>query len=541
MACEYTFHEASTSFVTAFSEDYVSNTFEKVVICLDFLNSNTETAFYRARMKVDTQFEKRASKVNRDRTESGWMSTIKGIVADKPRKLRGQRVQTLYFEEAGSNPILLDTYTQSRPLVEILGKRVGSRFVFGTGGDNGPNLAGIKKMFYNPQSYFILPYKHTYSKDGSVSYTGYFIPAFSMWFGWEDPNTKEKIEGFDSRGVVYEDRAKEYYNKHWEKITDPSDRIKDQAEYCFAPEDAFLLEGHNSFNQEKLVDQLHQIEIHKNVPKPGYLKLYWQLTDGISDPNKMPKYEVVQDSKIQFTELPMQDEHGNTYSNLYVMGVDGIDQDKTTSTGQGDVSKFCIVVYRRMLGLQPPKPVAVYLDRPKSIKDAWEVTLKLAMFYNAKVMVEATRTSVVQYFKQQKKDHFLMRRPKATANSTGKTNFKQIGAPAVQHIIEHQLDLIENYIEEYCDQIQFPDMLNELITYSYENKRKFDQVAALGMALLADEDMIGKTTRINGETKKLNFGYQKNEYGQMQFGSIKENNKEKIKYALFGGRSQSPY
>lgn len=44
-----------------------------------------------------------------------------------------------------------------------------------------------------------------------------------------------------------------------------------------------------------------------------------------------------------------------------------------------------------------------------------------------------------------------MRRPKATANSTGKTNFKQIGAPAVQHIIEHQLDLIENYIEEYCD------------------------------------------------------------------------------------------
>ena len=75
--------------------------------------------------------KKRASKVDSDKNESGWMSTIEGITADIPRKLRGSRVNNVYFEEAGSNPQLIPTYVQSRALVEISGRRVGSRFVFG--------------------------------------------------------------------------------------------------------------------------------------------------------------------------------------------------------------------------------------------------------------------------------------------------------------------------------------------------------------------------------------------------------------------------
>jgi hypothetical protein len=38
-------------------------------------------------------------------------------------------------------------------------------------------------------------------------------------------------------------------------------------------------------------------------------------------------------------------------------------------------------------------------------------------------------------------------------------------------------------------------MIDELMRYSYENKRKFDIVAALGMALIADEETIGRTAR----------------------------------------------
>jgi len=60
-------------------------------------------------------------------------------------------------------------------------------------------------------------------------------------------------------------------------------------------------------------------------------------------------------------------------------------------------------------------------------------------------------------------------------------------------------------------------MLDELISYSYENKRKFDIVVALGLSLLADEEFTisGRIARTNNtySSKKLNFGYSRNEYG----------------------------
>jgi hypothetical protein len=106
---------------------------------------------------------KRASKVDKDRNESGWMAEIEGVVTDNPRKLRGARVYNLYFEEAGSFPGLIDTYIQSRALVDILGYKIGMRVVGGTGGDSGPQLAGLNKIFNHPEEYSVLPYKNTYS------------------------------------------------------------------------------------------------------------------------------------------------------------------------------------------------------------------------------------------------------------------------------------------------------------------------------------------------------------------------------------------
>ena len=80
-------------------------------------------------MKLDTDMEKRASKVDKDKNETGWMSLIKGVTHDNPRKLRGLRMNSIYFEEAGSDPVLEQTYLQAEALVRTGGKRMGSRYV----------------------------------------------------------------------------------------------------------------------------------------------------------------------------------------------------------------------------------------------------------------------------------------------------------------------------------------------------------------------------------------------------------------------------
>lgn len=522
----YMYHKASRNIITAFQESYVGDTLSKCWQELDFLNTQTQGAFKRVRMKIDTNWKKKASKVDQDKNETGWGSIIEGVISDEPRKLRGARVLNLYMEESGSHPNLIPTYIQSRALVVINGYRVGTRWVFGTAGDKTPNLAGLKDMFYNPQEYLALPYRHNYTKSEEYVLTGYFIPSYTMWFGTpENP-------GFDSRGVVDETRAKAYYEETWNKIKDPAKLIQDKAEYCFTPEDAFVLEGSNNFDQEKLAEQKAAIEIHKTVPPPRSMTLRWQIKENNVDYNQRPTAQVGE-GPIRFTEMPMCDDHGIPFKNLYVIGVDGIDQGTNESSGQADVSKFAIIVYRRQLGLQEPKIVAVYKERPRHIKDAWDICLKLAMFYNAKVLIEYTKISVVHHFKNVGKEHYLMHKPQGGQASNGRRTInRQIGVTPTQSVIEHYLELIENYIVDYYQFIDYVDLLDELISYSYENKRKFDLVAAFGMALLADEEMRGKTARTNQVQETLNIGYSRNEYGQVSFNKVTQN--EQNQFNFFG-------
>jgi hypothetical protein len=58
------FHKASRNIVTAFQDSYVDDTLSKCWQELDFLNTQTQGAFRRVRMKIDTNRKKKASKVD---------------------------------------------------------------------------------------------------------------------------------------------------------------------------------------------------------------------------------------------------------------------------------------------------------------------------------------------------------------------------------------------------------------------------------------------------------------------------------------------
>ena len=70
-----------------------------------------------------------------------------------------------------------------------------------------------------------------------------------MWFGDDEGNV-----GFDERGVVDEEMAKKHFLKMFESIEDSHSLLITRAEFCFTPEDAFILEGSNRFDQELLVE-----------------------------------------------------------------------------------------------------------------------------------------------------------------------------------------------------------------------------------------------------------------------------------------------
>jgi hypothetical protein len=67
----------------------------------------TDGGMKRSRQKVDNIKNKRASLLTPEGVEFGPMSEIEGIVADNPRKIRGDRTERLIYEEAGSNAHLI--------------------------------------------------------------------------------------------------------------------------------------------------------------------------------------------------------------------------------------------------------------------------------------------------------------------------------------------------------------------------------------------------------------------------------------------------
>ena len=86
---------------------------------------------------------------------------------------------------------------------------------------------------------------------------------------------------------------------------------------------------------------------------------------------------------------------------------------------------------------------------------------------------------------------------------------KLIGLPATEAVIKHGLELISMYVEDYWYEIDSEEMLEQLLNYSYEAKRKFDIIAALQCAEIADEELSGVTpTNVSKASKEWkDIGY----------------------------------
>lgn len=143
-------------------------------------------------------------------------------------------------------------------------------------------------------------------------------------------------------------------------------------------------------------------------------------------------------------------------------------------------------------------------------------------------MLEYTKIGIQRYFQDNNCVDMFMARPEyATASKIKNRSAKRlIGLPATEAVIKHGLELVGLYINDYCSQIDFDEMLEQLLNYSYEEKRKFDIVASLQMIEIADEEMTGITPTREDilDTKWKDIGYYRDEKGYTRYGVIPPKN-----------------
>lgn len=488
---------------------------------MDWLNTNTQGGMRHVRQALNNNDVKRASKITKDGTEFGWMSQVRTVVADTSDKIRGERVDRLFFEEAGSNSKLVESWIKADALVALGGVHFGVRIAGGTGGED-MALQGLSDIFNSPDAFNVLPYKNYDSSDGKPELRAFFIPSHKFALS---------LEYLDKRGVTDHVRFKKFYEEQRKKLK--GDKfLTECAEHCFNPEEALSKTGENMFDAELIAARMTQIMIKRDWTEPKKMMLLWDKTTG-KQWSKVNAYESPH-GNVLVVEPPITDESGVPYKNLYVAGIDSIDQGRDDSATDGDVSDFCIVIKKRVRGMNDPKYVAIYKDRPHDIRQAYETAHKLLVWYNCQAMLEYTKISIQKFLQERNADDRLMKRPEfAISNRARKIVTKKlIGLPGTEAVIKHGLELVGNFLNDYWYTIDFIEILQQLLKYTYANKRKFDIVAALSMVEIADEELFGvnPTKVVNTSAVWQDFGYYRDENGHLCHGAIPSNNKYETRW-----------
>lgn len=534
----------SITMITCYDAEKLKRTYRKFTHALQFLDDKTDGGMFKLRQLEDQALSKKSGHykyIQGQKVPSGFQSQVVGINGSDPGNIRGDRVELLIYDEAGSWPDLTTAVIQGQELVEVQGIPRGIMLFGGTGGDKGKALEGLRKIYYNPKSFKVLPYRHNYTQTGEVTTSGFFIPYFAQSLN---------PEFMDERGVCYEEEFKKRLQEERDNLASiPEEYIKKCAERCWNAEEAFNLEGQNKFNKVHIVEQLTRIRALKQCPPIEAGRIGYTYKDGVHTKENITGISWTPDNrgKIRILEHPIwelndrKDERGNPIKydkikGLYVIGVDGIDIGAAqTSESTKNPSDFCLVVKKRAFGLQEPQYVAIYKDRPNDIRDAYKITIALAQYYNAQINIEATRQSIIPWAREKGKEYLrmFMKRPTKTLSEKYRSVMnRQYGTPATKDIIAHQTDLIADYINDYCHNIWFEDMLEEFNQYTDENKGAFDIVAATAMAELADEELQGiLPKKVEPEVIDENqVGYYTDERGIRRWGVIPKTINNKIPF-----------
>ncbi len=544
----YTTIKRSRTMITCFKDTYLNGTFSKLDHALTFINTNAD-GFFKPRL-TDKALEKKSGyqvKIDGQFTDFGWRSVVIGINGSKPSNIRGDRVDLLIYDEAGSWPDLTTAVVQGQELCEVQGVPRGIMLFGGTGGDFGPPLEGLKKIYYNPKAFKILPFRHKWTQDGTTIESGFFLPYFLQSLN---------PEYMDSRGVCNQTEYKKLLQEERNNLLAvPEEYLKKCAERCWNAEEAFTLEGQNKFNKMKIADQLAKIRLHKIGPRPQVGTIDYTYKSNKHSLENIDGFRwLLNSGKVQILEHPVwsdlykeqiekqkreAEEQGIDFeapvytemNDLYVAGIDGIDIGAAqTSKETRDPSDFCIVIKRRAFGLNEPQYVAMYKDRPQNIREAYKIAMCMCRYYNCRINIEATRVGMITWARENKCLQYFMKRPRATLTDIKQGTTKQYGTPATKTIIEQQTDLIADYVEDYGHNIWFEDMLEQLNGYNDENKTKFDIIAALGMVELADQELSGRQpTKVDKEVEEFqDYGYYINDKGYREFGVIPKKQSNQI-------------
>lgn len=417
----------------------------------------------------------------------GTTLTHKTITTENPNVASGKRNNLQVVEEGGLVANILDFYGTAKNAM-IRSNKFGTLFIIGTSG-NMDKLAGIKRMFENPEEYDFLAFVDEY--EGRSKKIGRFLPAY-----YADEDFR------DEQGNTNVDLAYEHIMniRAALALSETSSLLDDEMmNRPIVPSEMFMNKAGLKFPVVKIRARKTNLDIyklHEKIWSIGSLEYTDKEKNQVKwipdlENKKRPiltynldQYNHDYTSAIVVYEHPPEIIPDPTYKrSLYKITYDPVKDDK------GGTSLASIIVYKGFAnnlweGGMSDTIVAEWIGRLDSVNAMHEIALKLGHYYNAKILPETNISDIVRYAEMQNK--YSMLQPALTV-AIGKVlknpTFKyEVGIDMTSKTLqEHAIQLLRQWLlnprkvlengiitETNIDYIYSLRLLNELEIYNGE-------------------------------------------------------------------------
>ncbi len=342
-------------------------------------------------------------------------SIIHQSYKDNPEVFVGNRSKVMIEDEFGLNEKAVDCAKADNKVMIMDGIKMGIALKTGTGG-NILKVQGAKEIFYNPDSFGYLRFEDEF--EGAVNGICLFIPSYYVDGSFRDPNGNQNIE------LAFE---QELHNR--QLLIDSGNLAMLDAHIVdnpIVPSEMFLSPEVNIFPTAAIREHLAQLERDRVVDKIvslGDLEFtdstetscyFVPVIDRYRPHIKsydLKKYEGHHKGVIAIYEHPIENIPDPLYKySLYKIGVDPVKDDN------GGISLYAITVYKGSTiqgwneGIQN-NIVATYIGRWDDVEMTHEIVIRLAIYYNARVLPEIEIPDILRYIKRRKKIFILQPRP----------------------------------------------------------------------------------------------------------------------------------
>jgi hypothetical protein len=339
-----------------------------------------------------------------DSTEYGFKSERIGVtLKNDPNKARGKSGKLIAWEESGSAPNLLTSWSISLDSVRQGEDVYGFMVAFGTGGDKSSNFQGLERLFYE-DGYEIYLIKNVFDKNAEKGKCAFFVPDYLDRANCYDENGNSDV--LKAIGEVITMRIGIRASS-----TDSQYLTRRKAEVPFTPQEAIMRIQGSEFPINELKEHLATISPSKEqfVANHYVVDLIWLGTDKVEYKPVFDKHPIREwpykgtnlHGAVEIFELPPKKD---IPTGRFIIGVDPIDDDTYKTYG---VSLFSVHVF----DLWNDVFVAEWIGRYPLADDNFDIALKLAVLYNAQINYENNRKGLYDYLNRRNKLRYLAETP----------------------------------------------------------------------------------------------------------------------------------